>query len=152
MTTYNYTIGEKIYEWLDNHSTCGSWNEGWSSRILMYIGKTSVVLEWQEYGLDPRGQALWDIGYDNFEDQDTSRHGGSWDDFMSECYSTSYTDYNKVVGRSFLRVDRELWDAFLKDYDEVHGEFDLTWEELSLRKLPRKKMTYKNTTTIGELV
>ena len=106
----------------------------------MYVGKEKVALEWQEYGLDTEGQALWDLGYDTFKKEDRC-----WDSFMEDCHAHAYTDYNRVVGRSFLKIERHIWDAFLIDFQEVINETDLTWDELTLRKLPSKKMNRKNT-------
>ena len=136
MSKYN-----KICEWLEDHSTSGSWDDGWSSNILMYVGK-SVVLEWREYGLNKKGQELFDLGYDGFE-----RENKCWDSFMLDCHAHQYTDYNKVVGRSFLTLSRDLWESFLKDYSENKSEWDLTWKHLPLKRVPRSKMV-GNTTTI----
>ena len=140
MTTYNYDIGQKICEWHSQRRHPSHW-EAWSGRMIAYHGKQKIVFQFVEYGLTAEASRKWDSiqTEDDHEERET---------FVEECAYGEHTDYGNVVDRDFIVIPIAVWKAFERDYDLVID--DIMWDEdLSLRKLPRK-MTYKNTTTIGE--
>jgi hypothetical protein len=112
--------------------------------MIAYHGKREIVFQCVEYGLTAEADARW-------HSIQTEDDHGEREVFAEECAYGEHTDYANVVDRDFLVIPIEIWKAFLCDFTEVTCEIN-GWEELSLRKLPRTKMTYKNTTTIGELV
>ena len=139
MTKYNYDIGQKIWDWHSQRRTTNHW-DAWSVEMIAFNGKREIVFQCVEYGLTAEASARWNSMHTLSEDDR--------EDFIIECNMGEHTDYGNVVDRDFIVIPIEIWKAFERDYDLVID--DIMWDEdLSLRKLPRKKMTYKNTTTIG---
>ena len=140
MTTYNCRIGEKIWEWHSQRRHPSHW-EAWSVKMHLYRGKREIVFQFVEYGLTAEASARWNSMHTLSEDDR--------EDFIIECNMGEHTDYGNVVDRDFLVIPIEIWKAFERDYDLLID--NIMWDEdLSLRKLPRRKMSWRNTTTIGE--
>tara|TARA_Y100001938_G_C7809505_1_gene291189 strand:- start:151 stop:483 length:333 start_codon:yes stop_codon:yes gene_type:complete len=108
----------------------------------LYRGKREIVFQFVEYGLTAEASARWSSMHTLNEDDR--------EDFIIECNMGEHTDYSRIVDQDFLRVDRLVWDSFKRDYYLVIDEIIWDKDFGSLRKLPRSKMSWKNTTTIGE--
>ena len=106
----------------------------------LYRGKREIVFQFVEYGLTAEASARWN-SIQTEEDREV---------FAEQCYYGEHTDYDRIVDQDFLRVERHVWDSFKRDYYLVIDEIIWDKDFGSLRKLPRSKMSWKNTTTIGE--